>query len=121
MPWNLKVGDFSAVGDDVRLYALGPIEIGRRTTVSQGAHLCAGTHDHRRRDFPLVKSPITVGDDAWLCADVFIGPGVSVGDEAIVAARSVVVKAVQSSTIVAGHPAVKIGMRPIARDGLDES
>jgi putative colanic acid biosynthesis acetyltransferase WcaF len=46
-PWNLSVGAESSIGDRAILYCLGPVQIGSRTTVSQGAHLCAGTHDHR--------------------------------------------------------------------------
>lgn len=112
IPWHLTIGDLSAVGDGVNLYSLGPIGIGKRCTVSQGAHLCAGTHDHRRKDFPLVKAPITIGDDVWICAEAFIGPGVRVGDFAIVAARSVVMRDVAASTVVAGHPASRVGDRP---------
>jgi putative colanic acid biosynthesis acetyltransferase WcaF len=42
---NLTIGDGAAVGDRAILYALGPITIGGGVTISQGAHLCAGTHD----------------------------------------------------------------------------
>lgn len=113
IPWNVHIGDFTAVGDRVQLYALGPIAIGRRSTISQGAHLCAGSHDYRLTDLPLLKPPIAVGDDVWICADAFIGPGVRVSDRAIVAARSVVVRDVASGTIVGGHPAAWIKDRPV--------
>lgn len=112
IPWNLHIGDLAAVGDDVRLYALGRIEIGRRATISQGAHLCAGTHDYRRAEFPLVKSPIAIGDDAWICADAFVGPGVRIAEMAIVGARSVVVRSVGIGSIVAGNPAIHLKQRP---------
>lgn len=112
IPWHLAIGDLSAVGDGVVLYNLGPLRIGRRCTISQGAHLCGGTHDHRRKDFPLVKAPIAIGDDVWICADAFVGPGVSVGTSAIVGARSVAMRDVMSNTIVAGHPASWVRDRP---------
>lgn len=105
IPWNLSIGDFSSLGDHARIYNLGPVTIGARTTISQYAHLCAGTHDHNDPLFPLLKPPITVGDDVWVCADAFIGPGVTVGDHAIVAAAAVAVKDVPCNTIVAGNPA----------------
>src|SRR5690606_24673080 len=66
IPWNLSIGDQTAVGDRAILYALGPISLGSRVTISQGAHLCAGTHDWRRPDRPLVKAPISIGNDAWI-------------------------------------------------------
>jgi putative colanic acid biosynthesis acetyltransferase WcaF len=105
MPWNLALGSNSAIGDGARLYALGSITIGDRATVSQGAHLCAGTHDIRDHSRALLKPPIVIGDDAWICADAFIGPGVTVGNGAIVGARAVVMKDVAPNTIVAGNPA----------------
>lgn len=112
IPWNLTIEGNVTVGDRVILYALGPLRIGKRATISQGAHLCGGTHDYRRADFPLVKSSITIGDGAWICADAFIGPNVTVGDYAVVGARSVVIKNVASKTIVAGNPARHVGDRP---------
>ncbi len=105
IPWNLDIGDYAGVGDHVILYALGPISIGKAATVSQGAHLCAGTHDYHDAAMPLLKVPIEIGDNAWICADAFLGPGVSVGEGAIVGARAVVVKNVDQADIVAGNPA----------------
>jgi putative colanic acid biosynthesis acetyltransferase WcaF len=112
VPWNLEIGSRSAVGDGAVLYSLGPISIGADVTISQHAHLCAGTHDYRRRDLLLVKAAIHVGDGAWICADAFVGPNVSVGDHAIVAARAVAVKDVERWTIVAGNPARMVRPRP---------
>ena len=56
MPWNLSIGDWAAVGEDALIYNLGPVTIGDRATVSHRAHLCAGTHDYRRPDLPLLPS-----------------------------------------------------------------
>lgn len=105
VPWNLDIGDQCAIGDRVILYSLGRITIKERVTISQGAHLCAGTHDYVDPTMPLVKSPIFVDHDAWICADAFLGPGVHVGSFAIVGARSVAIKDVIPGTIVVGNPA----------------
>lgn len=110
MPWNVEIGDQCAVGDRAILYALGPITIGPRATVSQGAHLCAGTHDLSQPHRPLIKPPIRIGAGAWVCADAFVGPGVTVGAGAVVGARAVVMKDVEDGWIVVGNPA-----RPIRR------
>jgi putative colanic acid biosynthesis acetyltransferase WcaF len=112
MPWHLSVGHSSAIGEWTLLYDLGDISIGERVTISHGAHLCAGTHDYRRADLPLLKPPISVGNDAWICADAFVGPGVAVGNGAIVGARAVVTEDVPAWTIVAGNPARHIKARP---------
>ncbi len=105
MPWNLQLGDGAVVGDAVVLYCLASISIGRRSTVSQYSHLCAGTHDYTRRSFPLVTRPISVGDDVWIATDAFIGPGVKVGDRSVVGARSTVLKDVPPDVVVGGNPA----------------
>lgn len=105
IPWNLRLSAQCAVGDRAILYALGPITIGERATVSQGAHLCAGTHDLGRPDRPLLKPAITIGDDAWIASDAFVGPGVSVGVGSVAGARAVVMKDVEAGWIVIGNPA----------------
>lgn len=111
-PWNLAVGHDSAIGDRVVLYCLGPVSIGSRVTVSQGAHLCAGTHDFTRRAMPLVRPRISVGDDAWICADAFVGPSVDVGAGAILGARAVAMRSLDPWTIYAGNPARAVRPRP---------
>lgn len=105
IPWNLTLEEDCAVGDRAILYALGPITIGKRATISQGVHLCAGTHDWRDPKMPLQKLPIVIGNDAWVCADAFVGPNVSIGERTIVGARSVVMKNLDAAVVVAGNPA----------------
>ena len=113
IPWNLQIGKYAAIGDRAIIYNLGMVKIGSATTISQGAHLCAGTHDYRLDEFPLVKAPICVGNQVWICADAFVGPGVEIGDYAIVGARAVVMRSVKAGSIVAGNPAVVIKNRTI--------
>jgi putative colanic acid biosynthesis acetyltransferase WcaF len=105
MPANLVVGDWSAIGQRALIYNLGPITIGSGVTISQRAHLCAGTHDYTKADMPLLKPPISIGDEAWICADAFVGPGVVVGPGAVVAARAVALTKVPPWTVVVGNPA----------------
>lgn len=111
LPWMLSIGDDASVGEHAWLYCLGRIELGSRSTVSHRAHLCAGTHDHQDPGLPLRRTPITVGADAWICAQAFVGPGVRVGEGAVVGAASVVVRDVPAWTIVAGNPARHLGRR----------
>jgi len=112
IPWNLDIAAESAIGERVVLYALGTITIGRQTSISQGAHLCAGSHDYRQPNLPLLKLPITIGSGCWVCADAFIGPGTAVGDLAIVGARAVVVNDIEGGMIAAGNPARIVKRRP---------
>lgn len=112
IPWNISIGEGSAVGDRAILYALGPISLGKGVTISQGAHLCAGTHDWSRPDRPLLKPPITIGDNSWICADAFVGPGVTIGAGTILGARAVAMKDIAPGIVAVGNPA-----RPIQRKG----
>src|SRR5260370_6190841 len=91
-PWNLEAGDESAIGEQAFIYNLGPVTLGPRVTISHRAHICAGTHDHTKADFPLLRPPISIGAEAWICADAFGGPGVTIGQGAIVGARAVTMR-----------------------------
>ena len=105
LPWMLEVGDEVTIGDSVLVYDLGRIRLGDRAMVSQRVHLCAGSHDYLKPDLPLLKEPIQIGSDAWICADAFVGPGVEVANGAVVGARSVVLQDVAEQTVVGGNPA----------------
>lgn len=105
IPWNVTIGDFCAIGDNVRIYSLGSIDIGASVTISQHVHLCAGSHDYSCPTMPLLKLPISIGDNSWLCADSYIGPSVTIGRSVVVGARSVVVRNLQDNVIAVGNPA----------------
>lgn len=110
-PWKLVMGTGSCLGDDCEVYNLGPVTLGDWVTISQEAYICAGTHDYRYRTMPLITTPITLKDDSWICARAFVGPGVTVGQGAIVGACAVAMKDVEDMAIVAGNPAVFVRRR----------
>jgi putative colanic acid biosynthesis acetyltransferase WcaF len=114
MPWNVEIGDWSAVGEDALIYSLGKVRIGRNVTLSYRTHVCAGTHDLRDPAMPLIKPPVQLEDGVWIGTEAFIGPGVTVGRAAIVGARAVVTRNVSPFDIVAGNPARSIGTRKFA-------
>jgi putative colanic acid biosynthesis acetyltransferase WcaF len=114
LPGNLSIGDWTAIGEHALIYNLGPVTIGAGVTISQRAHLCAGTHDYSRAEMPLLKPPIAIGDEAWICADAFVGPGVVVGAGAVVAARAVALTNVPAWTVVVGNPARRLKTRVLA-------
>ncbi|QDU32296.1 Putative acetyltransferase [Poriferisphaera corsica] len=105
IPWHLEMGDWCTIGDDVILYPLGQITIKDRVMISQMAHLCAGTHDFTRMDMPLLRPPIEVGSDTWICSDVFVGPNVKIGDGCVIGARSSVFHDLPAWQICVGNPA----------------
>jgi putative colanic acid biosynthesis acetyltransferase WcaF len=60
---------------------------------------------------PLVAAPITIGDRVWITADVFVGPGVTIGDGAVVTARSSVFGDLPPWMVARGNPAVPVKPR----------
>jgi putative colanic acid biosynthesis acetyltransferase WcaF len=115
-PWNLSIADHVIVGPDVKLYALATISIESHVLVSQGAHLCAGSHDYRQPNLPNAHAPIRVEGGTWIAADAFIGPGVTIGAGSVVGARAVVVRDVPAGSVVVGNPARVIKKIPPGED-----
>lgn len=112
-PWNLELADGCGVANGVILYSQGKISIGRQAVISQGVHLCAGTHDYNQAGFPLVVKPISIGDHSWIAAESFIHPGIAVGEGCIIGARSVVTKDMPAWQVCAGHPCMPLKERKL--------
>lgn len=104
-PWHLSLGDDVVIGHKCIINCMGAITIGDRTHISQYAHLCAGTHEYHRRDMRILREDIEVGSDVWIAADAFVGPGVSIGAGALLAARSSAFGDLPPGMICVGEPA----------------
>jgi putative colanic acid biosynthesis acetyltransferase WcaF len=115
-PWNLDLADECGIASGAILYSQGKITIGKRAVVSQGAHLVAGTHDYTKPGFPLVTSPIHIGDHAWVAAEAFVHPGITIGEGCVIGARSVVTKDMPDWTVCAGHPCRPLKERPVLQE-----
>lgn len=103
-PWKLVIEEYAWIGDDVVLYSLGDIHIGRHAVVSQRSYLCAADHDHRHVAFPIRARPVRIEAEAWLGTDVYVGPGVCVGAGAVVGARSSVFGDLPTGMLCLGSP-----------------
>ena len=104
-PWNLTMEENSCLSHDVICYNVAPIHLGISVTVSQCSHLCTATHDYTEKAMPLMVAPIRIEDHAWVTADVFIGPGVTIGEGAVINARSSVFSDIEPWTVAKGYPA----------------
>jgi putative colanic acid biosynthesis acetyltransferase WcaF len=111
-PWKLTVGNYSWIGDDVVLYSLDRITIGQHAVISQECYLCTGSHDMADPTFNLVTQEIQVGNGAWIASDCFVGPGVTIGANTVVGARSTVLKDLPAGKICYGSPCQVRGDRP---------
>ncbi len=110
-PWKVEIGEFSWIGDNAELYSLGPIKIGKNSVVSQKCYICTGSHRHDVFDFPIYAEEIVIGDEVWLATDVFVAPGVTIGDCSVVGARSSVFQSITARAIMLGAPAKQVGVR----------
>lgn len=99
------MGDHSCLGEQVDCYCVDKIRIGAHTTVSQYSFLCTASHDYTNPAMPLVTAPITIGERAWVTADVFVAPGVSIGEGAVILARSSVFQNIERWMVAGGNPA----------------
>ena len=110
-PWNLEMGQHSCLGDHTDCYCVDKITIGPHSTISQYSFLCTASHDYEQLGFPVITAPITIGEQSWIAADVFVGPGVTIGNGAVIGARSTVFQNVADWTVVVGNPAREIKKR----------
>lgn len=110
-PYNLTMGPGSCLGEASICYNVAKVTFGAHTTLSLYSYLCTASHDYNDKTMPTIAAPITLKPYSWVAADVFVGPGVTVGEGAVVGARSSVFKDVPAWRVVAGSPAKPIGKR----------
>lgn len=111
-PWNLTLGHHVGIADGATLYNMDTIQIGDFAVISQGAHLCGGTHDYNSENFQLIARPIIIGAYAWICAEAFIHPGVVIPEGAVVGARAVATRSLPHEwAVYAGHPCQEVRKR----------
>ena len=103
-PWNVEIGDYSWIGDDVVLYSLAPIKIGRHCVISQESYLCTGSHRITDPSFPLETGEIVIENGAWVATDCFIGPDLCIGANSVIGARSSVLQSMPAGQICFGTP-----------------
>ena len=115
-PWRLTVGDNAWIGEDAWIDNLGEVTIGANACVSQGAYLCTGSHDWPAPGFDLVVKPIAVEAGAWVGARAVVGPGVTVGEGAVLALGSTATQALEPWGVYAGVPAERRRWRDIREE-----
>jgi putative colanic acid biosynthesis acetyltransferase WcaF len=119
-PWNLSLGDECGIANGVTLYSQGGISIGYRAIISQNSYICTGTHDYTVKEHPLITFPIRIEDHAWVAAGVFVNPGVTIKEGAVIGACSVVTKDMPAWMVCAGHPCKPLKER-VMRSGKYEN
>ncbi|MBC8002285.1 MAG: colanic acid biosynthesis acetyltransferase WcaF [Opitutaceae bacterium] len=118
-PWKLSIGDSTWIGEEVFILNFEPVTIGAHCCVSQRVFLCTGNHDYRKPNMPYRNRPIDVSDGAWIGAQSFVAPGVSIGVDTVIAAGSVVTKDQPPQMVCGGNPCASIRKR-WASDSMDK-
>lgn len=116
LPANLDLGANVLIGPGARIYNQGAISIGARSVISQRAHLCASTHDIHDPHFQLVLRPIAIGTGCWVAAEAFVGPGVRMGDGAVLGARAALFENAEAGGVYSGNPATFRKARDLRRE-----
>lgn len=117
-PWNLTMGAYSALAEDVDCYNVDQIKIGSKVAISQRTFLCTASHDISSLLRPLVHAPIEIGDHVWVAAEAMLHPGVRLGEGSVIAARTVLRDDTKPWSIWAGNPARQVGKRTLSDHNL---
>lgn len=113
-PRNLSMGENSTIGPGVILH-FGKTTIGKKVTISQRAYLCSATHETDSINLPFIAGEIIIKDFVWIAAEAFIMSNITIGEGAVIGARSAVFKDVENWTIVGGNPS-KVIKKRIVKD-----
>jgi putative colanic acid biosynthesis acetyltransferase WcaF len=104
-PWRFVAGDHVWIGEEVFILSLAPVTLGSHVCISQRAFLCTGSHAWKNETFDLQTLPITVENQVWIAAHVFIGPGTCLGQGSIIGAGTVLMKSIPANSLAKGNPA----------------
>lgn len=113
-PWNLRVGDYTWIGENVWLDSLAPITLESHVCISQGAYLCTGNHDWKDTAFGLMIKPIVIENGAWIGARAMVMPGVTIASHSVITAGSVISRDTEPYGIYSGNPAQRVRERTLA-------
>lgn len=113
---NFKIDSTSHLKSDTLIECTGGVEIGSYFHCGKGLTIFSANHNWKNAtkipyDEKIINKKVVIEDFVWVGANVTILPGIKVGEGAIVAAGSVVIKDVEKGKIVGGNPANIIGLR----------
>ncbi len=104
---NISIGNDVYINFGCVILDCGQVRIGSGTLIGPNVGLFSGNHTTdagERAAGGLIPKPITIGNRVWICGNVSVVPGVSIGDDTIIGAGSVVTHDIPSGVIAAGNP-----------------
>jgi putative colanic acid biosynthesis acetyltransferase WcaF len=112
-PWRLTIGDHCWIGESAWFDNVASIVVESHVCISQAVYLCTGNHDWSHPHFTLKPTGIYIQSGSWLAAKSVVGPGVTIGQGAVLCLGSVTGRSLDPLMIYAGNPAVAIKERKI--------
>lgn len=114
-PWNLEMGNYVSIGENVWLDNYGKLVLKDQVTISQDALILTGQHNFWDSSFNSYVVPLTTLEDGvWICSKAIVLPSTVIcKSHSILTAASVANKPMKEYTIYAGNPAKAVGERVI--------
>ncbi|HET8939518.1 MAG TPA: acyltransferase [Polyangiales bacterium] len=103
---HIRFGSHCIVAPGVRIRSALAVDIGDSCMLAESVYITdADWHDHYHRIYPGKRAAVTLHANVWVGDRVSICKGVSIGENSIIGAASVVTKDVPANSIAAGNPA----------------
>jgi maltose O-acetyltransferase len=105
--YNVSIGARTFINYDCVLLDCNLITIGEEVQIAPGVHLYTATHPldaATRRSGLEYALPIAIGDGVWLGGGTIVCPGVTIGENTVVGAGSVVTRSLPAGVLAAGNP-----------------
>lgn len=106
--YNIHVGDHFYANFDCVILDVCEVRIGDHCFMAPGVHIYTATHPIRpfeRNSEVEFGKPVKIGHNVWLGGRAIVNPGVTIGDNVVVASGAVVTKDVPNNVVVGGNPA----------------
>ena len=114
--YNIFLGNAFYANFDCVMLDVCPIHIGDNCMLAPGVHIYTATHPldaEARNSGQEYGKPVTIGHNVWIGGRAIINPGVTIGDNAVIASGAVVTKDVPAGAVVGGNPAQIIKRLPV--------
>ncbi|HTB53370.1 MAG TPA: WcaF family extracellular polysaccharide biosynthesis acetyltransferase [Ferruginibacter sp.] len=113
-PWKLRIGNNSWIGEEVWIDNLSEVIIGANVTLSQGALILTGSHDHTKTTFDFISLPVILEEGVWIGAKAVVFGGVTCQSHSILGINSVAEQDMKAYIIYKGNPAIPVISRIIS-------
>lgn len=113
---NIHVGEDFLSNYNLTILDIAPVTMGDHVMIGPNVDIYTVNHPLRaadRRGYLAQAQPVTIGNDVWIGGKVAIMPGVTVGDNVVIAAGAIVTKDVPANVLVGGVPARVIKQLPV--------